>query len=46
MSWARCIRRFSASCDPHWYPAGLEWGLHVRREGLIDAVLEQERAGS
>ena len=27
---------------PHWYPAGLEWGLHVRREALIEAELELE----
>jgi nicotinate phosphoribosyltransferase len=25
---------------PHWYPAGLEWGLHVRRERLIEAALD------
>lgn len=31
---------------PHWYPAGLEWGLHVRREALIDAALEHGRASS
>lgn len=24
---------------PHWYPAGLEWGLHRRRESLIEAAL-------
>ncbi len=29
---------------PHWYPAGLEWGLHVRREALIEAALEPDRA--
>lgn len=28
---------------PHWYPAGLEWGLHTRREALIEAALERER---
>ncbi len=28
---------------PHWYPAGLEWGLQRRRESLIEAALEQER---
>ncbi len=28
---------------PHWYPAGLEWGLHTRRESLIDAALDRER---
>jgi nicotinate phosphoribosyltransferase len=28
---------------PHWYPAGLEWGLHVRREALIEGALAQER---
>ena len=29
---------------PHWYPAGLEWGLHVRREALIEAELEHRGA--
>ncbi len=24
---------------PHWYPAGLEWSLHRRREALIEAAL-------
>ena len=24
---------------PHWYPAGLEWSLHRRRESLIEAAL-------
>ena len=28
---------------PHWYPAGLEWGLHTRREALIETALERER---
>jgi nicotinate phosphoribosyltransferase len=28
---------------PHWYPAGLEWGLHTRREALIEAALEPGR---
>jgi nicotinate phosphoribosyltransferase len=28
---------------PHWYPAGLEWGLHVRREALIENALERSR---
>ena len=27
---------------PHWYPAGLEWSLHRRRESLIEAALEAE----
>jgi nicotinate phosphoribosyltransferase len=27
---------------PHWYPAGLEWGLHKRREALIEAALDKE----
>ena len=27
---------------PHWYPAGLEWSLHRRREALIEAALEAE----
>jgi nicotinate phosphoribosyltransferase len=27
---------------PHWYPAGLEWGLYTRREALIEAALEHE----
>ena len=29
---------------PHWYPAGLEWGLHTRREALIEAELTLEGA--
>ena len=29
---------------PHWYPAGLEWGLHTRREALIEAELSLEAA--
>jgi len=28
---------------PHWYPAGLEVGLHHRREALIEAALAGER---
>jgi nicotinate phosphoribosyltransferase len=31
---------------PHWYPAGLEWGLHTRREALIEAALERERGSA
>jgi nicotinate phosphoribosyltransferase len=31
---------------PHWFPAGLEWGLHARRERLIEAALEGRRQGS
>jgi nicotinate phosphoribosyltransferase len=27
---------------PHWYPAGLEWSLHRRRESLIEAALEAD----
>src|SRR5690349_8025876 len=27
---------------PHWYPAGLEWSLHRRRESLIEAALDAE----
>ena len=27
---------------PHWYPAGLELGLHRRRESLIEAALVNE----
>jgi nicotinate phosphoribosyltransferase len=27
---------------PHWYPAGLEWGLFRRREALIEAELARE----
>ena len=27
---------------PHWYPAGLEWSLHRRREALIEAALVSE----
>jgi nicotinate phosphoribosyltransferase len=30
---------------PHWYPAGLEWGLHVRREALIEAELLEAATG-
>ena len=30
---------------PHWYPAGLEIGLHRRREALIEAELSRERTG-
>ena len=31
---------------PHWYPAGLEWGLHARREALIEAELSLEAAST
>ncbi|HEY6570232.1 MAG TPA: nicotinate phosphoribosyltransferase [Candidatus Limnocylindrales bacterium] len=31
---------------PHWYPAGLEWGLHTRREALIEAELAPDIAGA
>ena len=27
---------------PHWYPAGLEWSLHRRRESMIEAALATE----
>jgi len=27
---------------PHWYPAGLEWSLHRRRESMIEAALVSE----
>jgi hypothetical protein len=29
--------------NPHAYPAGLESGLHARREALIDSALATER---
>ena len=31
---------------PHWYPAGLEWSLHRRREALIEKALVGDDAAS
>ncbi len=31
---------------PHWYPAGLEWGLYERREALIEEALLRERSAA
>ena len=43
-SWARSTPRSCASCARTGIPAGLEWGLHTRREALIEAELTLEGA--